>query len=199
MAAAAALLFVRSQEPALPVYGTLPDLELVDQDGKTFGLAQTRGKVVVLGLIYTHCPDICPLITLKLKAIQERLNAEGLGDQVVFVTVTFDPERDRPEVLRRYAQAYGLDLRNWRFLTGARDSIDGLTDILGFYTERTYGVARPATSDPSGAEVETPYLITHSDRFYVIDRQGNIRASLPGSRTDTDAALRVIRKLTGGL
>ncbi len=192
---AAGLFVLRSQEPELPVYGSLPNLALVDQDGYSFSLAETRGKVVVLSLIYTHCPDICPLITGKVQAIQARLKAAGLGEAVVFLTVTFDPERDTPPVLRRYAQSFQVDLSNWRFLTGPPDAIEGLTDLLGFYTERTYVTDRPAAAGSAEVRAETPYFITHSDRFFVIDRKGQIRASLPGSRTDIDQAVRIIRRL----
>jgi protein SCO1/2 len=195
LAGAAALLAARFSEPELPVYGTLPDLALVDQDGQNFRLATTRGKVVVLGLIYTHCPDVCPLITGKMKAIQARSKAAGLGDAVVFLTVTFDPERDSPPVLRRYAEAYELDLTSWRLLTGPADAIDGLTDLLGFYTERTYVADQKPAAGPADVRPDTPYFITHSDRFFIIDRKGQIRASLPGSRTDVDQALRIIRRL----
>lgn len=195
LAGAAALLLTRFSEPDLPVYGTLPDLSLVDQDGQNFRLAATRGKVVVLGLIYTHCPDVCPVITGKMKAVQARLKSAGLEDAVVFLTVTFDPERDTPPVLRRYAEAYELDLTNWRLLTGPADAIEGLTDLLGFYTERTYVAERPAAAGSPDVRPDTPYFITHSDRFFIVDRKGQIRASLPGSRTDVDQALRIIQRL----
>lgn len=195
LAGAGALLLTRFSEPDLPVYGTLPDLSLVDQDGQNFRLAATRGKVVVLGLIYTHCPDVCPVITGKMKAVQARLKSAGLEDAVVFLTVTFDPERDTPPVLRRYAEAYELDLTNWRLLTGPADAIEGLTDLLGFYTERTYVAERPAAAGSPDVRPDTPYFITHSDRFFIVDRKGQIRASLPGSRTDVDQALRIIRRL----
>ena len=195
LAGVAALLAARFSEPELPIYGTLPDLSLVDQDGQNFRLAATRGKVVVLGLIYTHCPDVCPLITGKMKAIQARSKAAGLGDAVVFLTVTFDPERDSPPVLRRYAEAYELDLTSWRLLTGPADAIDGLTDLLGFYTERTYVADQKPAAGPSDVQPDTPYFVTHSDRFFIVDRKGQIRASLPGSRTDVDQALRIIRRL----
>ena len=195
LAGAAALLLTRFSEPDLPVYGTLPDLSLVDQDGQNFRLAATRGKVVVLGLIYTHCPDVCPVITGKMKAVQARLKSAGLEDAVVFLTVTFDPERDTPPVLRRYAEAYELDLTNWRLLTGPADAIEGLTDLLGFYTERTYVAEQPAAAGSPDVRPDTPYFITHSDRFFIVDRKGQIRASLPGSRTDVDQALRIIQRL----
>lgn len=84
------------RNPDLPVQGMLPDFQLVDQAGQLFSLAQARGKVVVLGLIYTHCPDICPLITYRMQSIKDQLVRRGIDSEVLFLTVTFDPERDTP-------------------------------------------------------------------------------------------------------
>ena len=59
--AGALYLIIAPRLEPLPVYMALPEAELIDQNGQPFDLNQTRGKVVVLSLLYTHCPDICPL------------------------------------------------------------------------------------------------------------------------------------------
>jgi protein SCO1/2 len=102
----------------LPVYMALPEAKLIDENGQPFDLNQTRGKVVVLSLIYTHCPDICPLTTAKMKQIQESVQTAGLSNQVQLVTFTVDPQRDTPDVIKRFASAYDFDPGNWVFLTG---------------------------------------------------------------------------------
>jgi len=195
-AAGAVKIALDARAESLPVYMTIPDWPLTDQDGKTFWLGQTRGKVVVLGMIYTHCPDVCPLITARMSELQERVAAEGLSDDVFFVTITFDPERDTPEVLRRYAQVRKLDLRNWVFLTGDPSTIRHLTEILGIYTERVYVInGTPTSGTPPAAGSEVVYFINHTDRIFLVDRGGRVRALLPGSRTDPGEALGKIRRL----
>ena len=70
LAGAAALYqFIAARVRPLPIYMTLPEVTLTDQDGGTFDLNQTRGMVVVLSPIYTHCPDVCPITTSKMKQI----------------------------------------------------------------------------------------------------------------------------------
>lgn len=195
-AAGAVKIAMDIRAESLPVYMTVPDWPFTDQDGRTFWLGQTRGKVMVLGMIYTHCPDVCPLITARMMEIQQQVAAEGLSDEVFFVTITFDPERDTPEVLRRYAQVRKIDFRNWVFLTGDPSTIRHLTEVLGIYTERVYvinGTPTRGTPSPSGASVT--YLINHTDRIFLVDRQGRVRALLPGSRTEIREAIEKIRRL----
>lgn len=192
-AAGAARIALNPRTESLPIYMALPDPPLMDQDGRAFRLSQTRGKVVVLGMIYTHCPDVCPMITARMKQMQQQVAAEGLSGEVFFVTITFDPERDTPEVLRRYAQVYQADLRNWVFLTGDPVVIQQLTQALGIYTERVYPEHVGGTPRPSGAK--PVYFINHTDRIFLADRQGQVRALLPGSRTELSEAMKKIRQL----
>ncbi len=181
----------------LPVYMALPQVTLTDQDGQTFDLNQTRGKVVVLSLIYTHCPDICPLTTAKMKQIQDRLQSAGLSHQVQLVTFTVDPQRDTPQVLKRFAGVFNVDPSNWVFLTGASDQIQVLIKTLGLYVERVYYINNtpvPESALPNPV-TSTDYLVNHTDRLFLIDRQGNVRALQPGSRTDVNNAMQLIQQL----
>jgi protein SCO1/2 len=181
----------------LPVYMALPEMILTDQNGQSFDLNQTRGKVVVLSPIYTHCPDICPLTTAKMKQIQERIQAAGMSSQVQLVTFTVDPERDRPDVLKRFAGVFNFDPHNWVFLTGTSDQIHILIKDLGLYVERVYYIENtpvPASLLPN-PPADTPYLVNHTDRLFLIDRQGNVRALPPGSRTDVGDAMQLIKQL----
>jgi len=181
----------------LPVYMALPEATLTDQDGKTFDLDQTRGKVVVLSPIYTHCPDICPVTTAKMKQMQDRIQDEGLDNQVQLVTFTVDPERDRPDVLKRFAGVFHVNPNNWIFLTGTSEQIDILIKSLGLFVERVYYVDGTPIPEVSltKLEADTPYLVDHTDRLFLIDRAGNVRAIPPGSRTDVDNAMELIQQL----
>ena len=181
----------------LPVYMALPEVSLVDQDGSAFALAQTRGRVVVLSPIYTHCPDVCPITTSKMKQIQDRIQSANLANQVQLVTFTVDPERDSPEVLKRFAGAFNANPNNWVFLSGTSDQIDILIERLNLYVERIYYINNTPVPEESLAQLEanTPYLVNHTDRIFLIDRQGNVRALPPGSRTDVDDAMQLIQKL----
>ena len=198
LAGAAALYrFIAARVRPLPIYMTLSKVTLTDQDGGTFDLNQTRGMVVVLSPIYTHCPDVCPITTSKMKQIQNRIQAAGLDNQVQLVTFTMDPERDRPEVLKQFAGNFNVNPINWVFLTGTSDQIDILIKSLNLYVERVYYIDNTPVPEASlpHPEADTPYLVNHTDRLFLIDRQGNVRALPPGSRTDVDDAMQLIQQL----
>ena len=90
---------------------------LISQDGAPVKLADYRGKVVAVTFIFTLCADTCPVLTPMMSFVQDQLGPD-FGEKIHFVSITVDPERDTPEVLKEYAQAFGANLSGWSFLTG---------------------------------------------------------------------------------
>ena len=154
-----------------------PDFVLTAQDGRRLALADLRGKVVAVTFIYASCADTCPLLTAKLAGLQAKLGAD-FGPRVFFVSVTVDPERDTPEVLKGYARAHGANLAGWAFLTGTPVEI---RDV-----ERRYGIW--ANKGPRG-DVEHTFLTS------LIDRDGVLRVQYLGVRFDSDEFLADLRSL----
>lgn len=117
---ASCLLVLRAaaRQAALPVFGQVPDFNLVDQEGRPFTDEDLAGRVHVIGFIYTTCTDICPAITAQMRTLQTELARAGLTDQVHLVSLTVDPEHDTPERLAAYARMFGADTTSWHFLTG---------------------------------------------------------------------------------
>ena len=76
------------------------EFSLADQNGRTRGLADFQGKVVMMFFGYTQCPDVCPTALTEMAQIKSLLGKDGARFQGIFVTV--DPERDRPETLKAY-------------------------------------------------------------------------------------------------
>lgn len=107
-----------------------PDFALIDQDGKQFLSTSVRGKIVVLDFIYTTCTDVCPLFTANFARLQRRLATEHRSE-VIFVSITTDPEIDSPKVLKAYAQRYGADFGNWAFLTGTETQLKEVWRAFG--------------------------------------------------------------------
>lgn len=136
-----------------------PDFTLRDADGRTYKLADFRGKVVVLHFIYTNCPDICPLHAERIAEIQRMVNQTPMTDRVQFITITTDPSRDTPDVLRTYGPAHGLDPINWLFLTTTADQPEGATRKLA----EAFG--HKFTKEAEGYQMHS--IVTH-----VIDREG---------------------------
>src|SRR5208282_454616 len=99
----------------IPHPSPAPDFTLTDQHGSQFRMADTKGRVVVMSFIYTHCTDLCPFITLKIKSARDLLGKDA--DKAVFVAVTTDPGRDTQSVIDAYSRAAGLS-DSWFFVTG---------------------------------------------------------------------------------
>ncbi len=147
--------------PALPAQSPspAPDFTLVNQDGVGVALHQFRGRLVILTFIYTHCPDVCPLTTAKLVAVQNDLKKRGwFGPKVVLLTMTFDPRRDTPAVMKAYAAKFKVDHSAWHFLSGDPAAVMRVV--------RTYRV--PVRPSAKGG------FIDHGLPTLVIDQQGHI-------------------------
>lgn len=108
-----------------------PNVELVSQDGRTHRFYDdlVKGKAVAINVIYTRCKDECPLETARMAEVQ-RLLGERMGRDIVFYSISIDPENDSPKVLKAYAEKFGVG-PGWLFLTGKKDDIKLLTRKLG--------------------------------------------------------------------
>lgn len=93
-----------------------------------------EGKTVVVSFIFTSCTDACPLINQNLKKIQARLG-ERMGEDIVFVSISVDPETDTPETLNVYRQDYDAG-DGWVFLTGDVAAVETVSSKLGQVFEK---------------------------------------------------------------
>ena len=112
-----------------------PNTELTTQDGKVVHFYDDliKGKTVVIDLIYTHCTDACPLETARLVQVQKMLG-DAVGKDIFFYSITIDPKRDTPAVLKDYAEKFHVG-PGWTFLTGKKAEIDALSQKLGLYQD----------------------------------------------------------------
>lgn len=147
------------------------------------------GDVMVVGYIYTHCPDVCPQITSNMKQVREQL---GAPDDVQFVTVTFDPRRDTPSRLREYRAAYNLDGTSWQFLTGDSTAVSSFLDRMNIYH---VPVPPSPEVDSLAAIRNNTYLVTHSNQITLIDQQGRVRDLFNGSRTPPEEVVDAINAI----
>ena len=166
-----------SKDERLPRIGPAPEFTLTDQDGRRVALKELRGKVLAVTFIFASCADTCPLLTAKLAAVQDRLGA-AFGPEVRFVSITVDPERDTPQALKRYGEAYHANPAGWSFLTGTPAEI---REVAG-----RYGVIYNKT--PRG-DVDHTFLTS------LVDRGGTLRVQYMGVRFDPDELLRDLQGL----
>ena len=158
----------QTKQQRLRYIAPAPAFALTSQDGTPVALADFRGKVVAVTFIYTSCMDTCPVLTALMAFVQDQLGPD-FGKRIAFVSITVDPERDTPEVLKRYAETFGADLKGWAFLTGAPDAIRGVI--------RRYGVFAAKNAD---GQVDHTFLTS------IVDRKGMLRVQYLGVRFDPD-------------
>ena len=104
----------------LQVFGTVPPFSLIERSGTLVTRDNLMGTVWIVNFFYTHCPDTCPLQTANMARLQRDL--KDVKD-LHLVSITVDPDRDTPPVLREYADRYGADPARWLFLTGEKKAI----------------------------------------------------------------------------
>ncbi len=123
----------RSLETSQKAIGRkLGEYRFVETKGAKLDFAELRGKPLVVSLIYTSCTHVCPMITQRLRqAVEEAQRMMG-ADRFTVITLGFDTRNDSPMRMAAYARAQGIDLPNWKFLSGDEASVSALARDLGF-------------------------------------------------------------------
>jgi len=112
----------------------IPDVELVDQDGKTVHLYSdlVKGRVAALSFIFTTCTTICPLIGANLGRLQTELG-QSLGEDIALISVSVDPATDTPQRMKAWGAQFGAK-PGWDLLTGDKETVDQLLKTVGLFT-----------------------------------------------------------------
>ena len=152
----------------LPAVKRVAGFVLRDWRGRSVSTERiTAGKIAVVSFIYTACPERlgCPLASRALQDLQGRLKEEGLSHDVALLSISFDPGRDSPAQLAKYARVYGADPALWWFMTASS------TRVLGDMLE-SYGQDRAPVYDGRGRFTGR---YSHVLKVFLVDRAGDIR------------------------
>lgn len=145
-----------------------------------------KNKITLLAMVYTHCPDICPMTTHNMHLVEQRLPNE-LKEQIKLVVISFDPNRDTPEVLKRFAEIRDLSFDKWTLLSGDDKNTNEVMLKFGIKA-----IPADSTYDENG---ELSYNVIHTDRISLIDQNGRLRANYKGSTADLNMILEDIKYL----
>ena len=156
--------FVKDSQPSqqLPKIGSIPQFEFIDSNGNTVTLNNLKGKVWVADFIFTTCTMACPMMTGNMNLVHKKFKK---NDDVRLVSISVYPEYDTPDVLKEYASQYDADTEKWLFLTGDESSVKNIIKDgfkIGDFEE----------------------IIFHSEKFALVDKNGNIRAYYNGMKSE---------------
>jgi len=159
--------------------------ELTNQNGEEVTFPDDfEGAPLVMGFIYTNCPDICSFITANVHDVYQQM--ENSGD-VQFALVTFDPQRDSPEVLKKYAQAFEMDHEPFHFLTADSSTIASFMDRVSVRTQESYS--------EESEDGERMYFLNHSDKILLINENSELIFDYGGSMTPVNIIIEDLNKL----
>jgi protein SCO1 len=160
---------------------------LLSQDSSVVNFPQDyKGKPMVLGFIFTNCPDVCPLTSHNFQMLQEQARDNGIKG-VNFVLISFDPDRDKPWVLKDYLRIRSIDETNFKMLTGDKDTINALMKRL-----QIVAVPGDTSKTPDG---ELMYFFIHTDKAFLIDKDNRVRSEYRGSKLDIAGAIKDLQAL----
>ncbi len=150
------------------------DFSFENCDGRTITKQDLLGRPWVAAFVFTHCVSTCPMITGRLRSLQDAFP----NDDVRFVSFTVDPKRDTKDVLQKYAELNGADLDKWYFLRGEAVDVYGL-----IHRNFQMPVQMPS-------ELDGNYQVIHSNNLMLVDANGVVRGKFDGAKDEAVAALR---------
>ena len=167
------------------IWHKVANITLTNQLGKQVSLDDLKGRIIVADFFFTRCPTICPYLTKNMKGLQDALKLRDAGRQVDtsfvhFLSFSIDPVRDSVEVIKKYADKYGVNHDVWWLLTGPKKQIyDFILDELKLPVE-------------DGGTVDSNFI--HTDRFVLLDRERIVRGYYKG--LDTASLSKLAEDLT---
>lgn len=160
------------------------DFSLVNQDGDRVTQESLIGKPHLIYFGFTYCPDVCPTALQKMGQAQTLLGDQG--EDIGYVLISVDPERDTVETLSQYVEANGFP-EGLQGYTGMTEEISA--------TKAAYKVYATKVPTPESA---AEYTVDHSDIMYLMDKNGNFVDYFYGRTTPKEMAARIEAHLKTG-
>jgi len=160
----------------------IADFEFQDSEGNKVSKKSLLGKPWIVCFVFTHCAATCPRVTLSMRELQDQLKKSDFR----MVTMTVDPVRDTPEVLREYGKSRGADFKKWSFVTGDQREIYRL--IHGSFKMPVQELEEP--------KKQYGFEFIHSNNIMLVDETGVVKGKFDATKATAMAELRrTIQKL----
>lgn len=147
------------------------------QDKQKVILKDFNRKVIIMAMIFTNCQSACPRIIADLKRIENQIPTNKLND-IQFLLLTMDPERDTPEQLSYFATTHQLNLKRWTLITGTESDMQDVAGVLNVRIDKL---------EDGGFD--------HSNIIHILNNKGNIVHQQIGLATEPTESLKIIDEL----
>ncbi|MFJ7724966.1 SCO family protein [Neobacillus sp. NPDC097160] len=135
-----------------------PDVTFEDSKGRNYSISEFKGKYVFITFLYTSCTTVCPQLEMNMSRVYDKIPSKYIGKDIVFLSISFDPERDDPATLEKYRSYFNSDGETWRM---ARIKNKAELDSL----LKAFGVI--VIPDENGN-------FAHNSAFYLVDKKGSL-------------------------
>lgn len=154
-----------------------PDVTLEDSKGRQYAFSEFEDKYVFITFLYTACNTVCPQLEYNMAQVYDLLPKKYIGEDIVFLSISFDPERDDPATLEQYRKAFKSDGETWRMARIVDDAeLKALLDKFGVIV----------IPDGQGN-------FTHNSAFYLVDKKGKLQEVM--DFTEIDAAAQKVTSI----
>jgi protein SCO1 len=149
-----------------------PEVTLEDSKERSYSFAEFEGKYVMLTFVYTACADVCPQLEMNLAEVYQQIPKQYIGEDIVFLSISFDPDRDDIEALQKYSHYFNSDEETWRMTRiPDKQQLQNLLDAFGVIV----------IPDNNGN-------FTHNSAFYLVDPKGKLVEVMDYKKIDEAAA-----------
>ncbi|WP_339229700.1 SCO family protein [Oceanobacillus sp. FSL K6-2867] len=149
-----------------------PEVTIEDSKERVYSLSEFQGKYVLLTFIYTACTDVCLLLEMNLAQVYNQIPEQYIGEDIVFMSISFDPENDDPATLEHYRNYFNSDGETWR-MARIPDQHE-LDELLA-----SFGVI--VIPDNNGH-------FAHNSAFYLVNPEGKLIDVMDYERIDEAAS-----------
>lgn len=171
------------RKSAPPPLVIVPEWSLINHNNEKVHKHDFLGKILVVDFFFTSCPTICPKLTQAMKEIYERFKH---NKDIIFLSISVDPEVDTPEVLKKYLSDHHINYDNWLALTGSSHDI---VDVVINKMKIHIGNKEPIHG------VDSIYDIPHLSELVLFDKEGNLRGKFKTDSVELSALVRAIKFL----
>jgi protein SCO1 len=157
-----------------------PNVTLEDSEEREYSISEFKGKYVFITFIYTSCGTVCPQLEMNMAKVYDLVPDEYIGEEIVFLSISFDPTRDDPATLDKYKDYFDSDGETWR-MARITDQAE-LESLL-----EAFGVI--VIPDGNGN-------FTHNSAFYLVDKNGSLDNVMDYTKID-EAAKTIVDVIEG--